>query len=95
VHHDICIKPAANGVVDAPLGADHDATKAQCDAVGGNLLKQTQYLLHVWAVPGYESPEGVFSHLSSAITCDDGSYQTIADVTKVGGATTICADGTE
>ena len=29
VHHDICIKPAANGTVDAPLGADH-ATKAQC-----------------------------------------------------------------
>jgi hypothetical protein len=94
VHHDICIKPAANGTVDAPLGADHDATKAQCDAVGGNLLKQTQYLLHVWVVPGYESPEGVFSHLSSAVTCDDGSYQTI-DVTKTGGSTTICADGTE
>ena len=94
VHHDICIKPAANGTVDAPLGADHDATKAQCDAVGGNLLKQTQYLLHVWVVPGYESPEGVFSHLSSAITCDDGSYKTI-DVTKTGASTTICVDGTE
>ena len=94
VHHDICIKPSANGTVDAPLGADHDATKAQCDAVGGNLLKQTQYLLHVWVVPGYESPEGVFSHLSSAITCDDGSYK-IIDVTKTGGSTTTCADGTE
>ncbi len=95
VHRDICIKPAANGTVDAPLGADHDATKAQCDAVGGDLLKQTQYLLHVWVVPGYESPEGVFSHLSSAVTCDDGSYTTIADVTKVGDSTTMCADGTE
>jgi hypothetical protein len=95
VHHDICIKPAPGGVIDAPLGADHDATKAQCDAVGGNLLQQTQYLLHVWVVPGYESPEGVFSHLSSAITCDDGSYRTIADVTQVGAKTTMCADGTE
>ena len=63
-------------------------------AVGGNLLKQTQYLLHVWAVPGYESPEGVFSHLSSTITCDDGTYKTI-DVTKTAASTTICADGTE
>jgi hypothetical protein len=95
VHHDICIKTGAGGVVDAPLGADHDATQAQCDAVGGKLLKQTQYLLHAWVVPGYESPEGVFSHLSSTVTCDDGSYNTIADVTKVGAATTMCSDGTE
>jgi hypothetical protein len=95
VHHNVCIKPGANGVIDAPLGADHDATKEQCDAVQGQLLQRTQYLLHVWVVPGYESPEGVYSHLSSAITCDDGTYETIADVTKVGDATTICADGTE
>ena len=40
----------------------------------------------MWVVPGYESPEGVFSHLSSAVTCDDGTYNTIADVTKVGTA---------
>ena len=69
--------------------------KEQCDAIGGNLLQQTQYLLHTWVVPGYESPEGVFSHLTSAVTCDDGSYNTIADVTKVGTATTMCKDGTE
>ena len=84
----------ANGI-DTPLGADHSATTAECKAVHGNLLKQTQYLLHVWVVPGYESPEGVFSHLSSTVTCDDGSYTTIPDVTKVGTKTTICADGTE
>jgi hypothetical protein len=94
VHHDVCIKPSATGI-DAPLGADHGATKAECDAVGGNLMKQTQYLLHVWVVPGYESPEGVYAHLSSAVTCDDGTYTTIKNVTKVGTKTTICADGTE
>jgi hypothetical protein len=93
VHHDVCIKATATGI-DAPLGADHDATKKQCDAVGGNLMKQTQYLLHVWAVPGYESPEGVYAHLSSAITCDDGTYK-VKDVTDIGSRTTICADGTE
>jgi hypothetical protein len=95
VHHDICIKTAPGGVIDAPLGADHDATDAQCAAVGGNLIHQTGYLLHTWVVPGYESPEGVFSHLSSTITCDDGTYRTIPDVTKVGDKTTMCADGTE
>jgi len=94
VHRDVCIKASPTGV-DAPLGADHDATKAQCDAVGGTLLKRTQYLLHVWVVPGYESPEGVYAHLSSAITCDDGTYDTIKDVTKVGSRTSICADGSE
>ena len=93
VHHDICIVSGANGI-DTPLGADHEATAKECDTVGGSLLKQTQYLLHVWVVPGFESPEGVFSHLSSTITCDDGSYKTI-DVTKVGTKTTICVDGTE
>jgi hypothetical protein len=95
VHHDICIKPGKNGVIDAPLGADHDATQEQCDAVGGNLLKQTQYLLHAWVVPGYESPEGVFSHLSSTVACADGTYNTIADVTKVGDRTTMCEDNAE
>jgi hypothetical protein len=94
VHHDVCIKPSPTGI-DAPLGADHGATKRECDAVGGTLLQRTQYLLHVWVVPGYESPEGVYAHLSSAITCDDGSYDTIKDVTKVGTRTTMCADGTE
>jgi hypothetical protein len=94
VHHDICIKPTPTGI-DSPLGADHGATKAQCDAIGGTLLQRTQYLLHVWVVPGYESPEGVYAHLSSAVTCDDGTYRTIKDVTKVGSRTTICADGTE
>jgi hypothetical protein len=94
VHHDICIKSRADGSIDAPLGADHDATQAQCDVVGGQLIHQTGYLLHTWVVPGYESPEGVFSHLSSTITCDDGTYH-VVDVTKVGSRTTICADATE
>ena len=93
VHHDICIV-TNNGVIDAPLGADHEATDAECKAVHGNLLKQTQFLLHVWVVPGYESPQGVYSHVSSTVTCDDGSFHTI-DQTKTGTKTTICVDGTE
>lgn len=95
VHRNICIKQGANGNIDSPLGADHGATKKQCDAVGGTLLKRTQYLVHVWPVPGYESPEGVYAHISSGVTCDDGTYETIKDVTKVGTRTTICRDGSE
>ncbi|MEP6623158.1 MAG: hypothetical protein ABJC79_01835 [Acidimicrobiia bacterium] len=93
IHHDICLV-TRDGVVDAPLGADHEATDAECKAVGGSLLKQTQYLLHAWVVPGYESPEGVFSHLSSTVNCDDGTFHVI-DVTKTGDKTTICVDGSE
>ncbi len=94
VHHDICLVTTPTGV-DTPLGADHSATTKECDAVKGRLLQQTGYLLHVWVVPGYESPQGVFSHLTSAVTCDDGSYTLIPDVTKIGTKTTVCLDGTE
>ena len=93
VHKDICIVQGANGI-DTPLGADHSTTQAECDAIKGSLLKQTGYLLHVWVVPAYESPEGVFSHLSSTIACDDGSYNVIPAAT-IGTKTTICVDGTE
>lgn len=93
LHQDICIVAGANGI-DTPLGADRSTTKKECDAIKGNLLKQTGYLLHVWVVPGYESPEGVFSHLSSTVTCDDGTYN-IIEATKIGTKTTVCVDGTE
>ena len=93
-HTNICITRAAGGGVDAPLGADHDATQAQCDAVGGQLIKATGPLLHVWVVPGYEDSQGVFAHLNPAITCNDGTYYTI-DITKVGNRTSVCVDGSE
>jgi hypothetical protein len=33
--------------------------------------------VHVWTVPGYESPRGTFSEVNPKITCPDGSYHTI------------------
>lgn len=93
-HKNVCLVNGPNGI-DTPLGADRGATVEECKKIGGQLMQVTNKLLHVWVVPGYESPEGVFAHLSSAITCDDGSYRTIKDVTKVGKRTTICVDGTE
>ncbi|MGQ0824170.1 MAG: hypothetical protein ACT4OX_03900 [Actinomycetota bacterium] len=89
-HSNICIVTGPDGI-DTPLGADRDVDPADCTAVGGSLIQQTGYLLHVWVVPGYESPEGVFSHLSSAVTCPDGTYYTI-DRTEIGSANTICRD---
>jgi len=76
----------------APLGADRDATREDCDEIGGNLIEQTQYLAHVWVVLGFESPEGVFAHVSSAITCPDGTYYTIPDLAQVGDRKSVCRD---
>jgi hypothetical protein len=92
-HSNICIKPIPSGI-DTPLGADRDATVAQCSAIGGFLVKATGPLLHVWVVPGYEDSQGVFAHLNPAITCNDGTYRTI-DITKVGSRTSVCVDGSE
>lgn len=91
-HSYICIVPRAGGGIDTPIGADREITKADCDAVTGNLIEKTQWLLHVWPVPGYESPEGVFSHLSSAVTCKDGTYHTVEDLTNIGTRSSVCRD---
>jgi len=93
-HTNICIVRSAGGGVDAPLGADRNATKAQCDAVHGFLVKATGPLLHTWVVPGYEDSQGVFSHLNPAVTCDDGTYHEV-DLATVGVRTSACVDGTE
>ena len=93
-HTNICITQSATGGVDAPLGADRDATTAQCNAVGGRLIKATGPLLHVWVVPGYEDSQGVFAHLNPAITCNDGTYYTV-DISKIGTRASACRDGSE
>jgi hypothetical protein len=93
-HSNICMVQRPGGGIDTPLGADHDATQAQCAAVGGTLLPTTGSLLHAWVVPGYEDSQGVFAHLSPAITCDDGTYQVVA-TQDIGTRTSICVDGTE
>lgn len=74
IHKNICTVRAADGKIDTPLGADRETTDAQCAAVGGALIKQTQWMLHVWTVPSYTSPQGVFSPLNAAITCTDGTF---------------------
>ena len=55
-------------------------TKEQCDAVGGNHLPVTPWMLHVWTAPGCESPQGVFSHENPRLTCADGRTIAADDV---------------
>jgi hypothetical protein len=94
-HTDVCIvPPGPDGVVNTPFGADTTVTKKMCDGVHGNLIKKTSWMLHAWVVPGYDSPQGVFSHLNEAITCRDGTYKVI-DLAKIGNKASVCVDGGE
>jgi hypothetical protein len=74
-HTGICLTAGANGAMEA-LGFDGSITAADCKTKGGNFIQATQYLLHVWTVPGYTDPLGVFAHTNPALTCGDGTYYT-------------------
>jgi hypothetical protein len=74
-HTGVCVTPGGNGVVEA-LGFDGSITEAECKAKNGRFVAATQYLLHVWTVPGYSNPLGVFGHANPALTCGDGTYYT-------------------
>ncbi len=72
-HKNICLK-SDNGALDAPLGADRDVDPALCRQIGGSMLTQTNWMLHVWSAPAYSSPQGIFAHNNSALACSDGTY---------------------
>lgn len=97
-HSNICIVNKPGGGLAAPLGADREGTTtAECDAVGGTLIKATGPLLHVWPVAGYEDVNGVSEHLNPAIRCNDGTYYTIPQLQNgnIGDVPSVCRDGTE
>lgn len=72
LHTGLCLQYTATGI-DLPLPIDADVTAAQCDAVGDAMFMDvTGYMVHVWSAPGWESPDGVFAHDNTALTCADG-----------------------
>ncbi|MFN8039788.1 MAG: hypothetical protein U0Q07_11320 [Acidimicrobiales bacterium] len=71
-HQGVCARVAPGGGLDILLPISQDTTKEQCDAVGGNHLPVTPWMLHVWTAPGWESTAGVFSHENPRLTCADG-----------------------
>ena len=73
-HTNTCIKPTANGEIDAPFGADTDVPADLCTQAGGHVIEQTQWMVHVWSVPGWESQQGLFGEVNPALSCADGSY---------------------
>lgn len=60
-----------------PLFPSADSvTKEQCDKAGGRFIDITAWTIHVWVVPGWEAPGGVFAHGNSDILCADGTTNT-------------------
>ena len=70
-HSNICTRGAE--VLSPP---DSDVTQEQCTALGGFFMKITGWMVHAWVVPGWESPQGVFSHENPNLRCADGTFNT-------------------
>jgi hypothetical protein len=92
-HEAVCIVRQPDGTLDTPFGADLEGvTEQMCTDVGGTFLDVTGYMVHVWNVPGYESPDGVFTELNPRITCPDGTYDQIP-IEDLGMKDTVCKTG--
>ncbi len=74
-HQNVCVKYGA-GQIEIPFPADSDVTAAMCSSAGGRLLVTTTWMVHAWVVPGWESPQGVFSHANPNVRCADGTMNT-------------------
>ena len=62
-----CSSPTARS--PCPFAADQDVTPQECADVHGEFMKKTVWMVHAWVVPGWESPQGVFSHDNLHVYC--------------------------
>jgi hypothetical protein len=74
-HTGVCVK-FVSGAMEVPFPADADITKAMCDSKDGFFISRTQWMVHAWVVPAWESPAGVFSHDNPNLLCADGTTKT-------------------
>ncbi len=89
-HTNTCLVFRPDGSTDSPLGADSENVDPKfCQSLGGVLIENTGYMLHVWTVPGWENPLGVFHETHPAITCADGTYWTKPS-DQIGTSLTTC-----
>ncbi len=72
-HMNLCIQYGSKGKISVPFAPDRDVTLSQCDAVHGQFMPRTVWMVHAWVVPGWESPKGVFSHSDPDLRCADGT----------------------
>jgi hypothetical protein len=55
---------------------DSNVTAAQCAQAHGGYMAITGWMVHAWVAPGWESPQGVFSHENPDLPCADGTFHT-------------------
>jgi hypothetical protein len=67
-HSNVCVK-FANGIIAVPFAVDQDVTPQECADAHGVFMKKTVWMVHAWVVPGWESPQGVFSHDNLHVYC--------------------------
>ncbi len=67
-HSNVCVKFDA-GEIAVPFAADQSVTPQECSDVHGVFMKKTVWMVHAWVVPGWESPQGVFSHDNLHVYC--------------------------
>ena len=61
------------GSTDPVFPTKDSVTEAECDEAGGRFLDITAWIQHVWVVPGWEAPGGVFADANTDIVCADGT----------------------
>jgi len=74
-HTNLCIT-FSKGKIGIPYPPDSDVQKSACDALHGQFMRETLWMVHAWVVPGWDSPEGVFSHANIDLHCADGTDHT-------------------
>ncbi len=50
-----------------------DVSEEKCSEAGGRYIDVTAWIQHVWVVPGWEAPGGVFAPYNDDIVCADGT----------------------
>ncbi len=71
-HSGVCLGKGG-AVLSRP---DSGMTALQCANKHGFYMRVTGWMVHAWVVPGWESPQGVFSHENPDLTCADGTFHT-------------------
>ncbi len=67
-HSNVCVQ-FNNGKIGVPFAADQNITPQECADVHGDFMQKTVWMVHAWVVPGWESPQGVFSHDNLHVYC--------------------------
>ena len=62
--------------MDPVFPTKSSVTREECDAAKGRFIDVTAWIQHVWVVPGWEAPGGVFAPYNADIVCADGATET-------------------